>query len=201
MFSSFFEGLYMINIFDKFLEKIEDLFTAFSALAIFILMITATIQIISRKVLNMPIPGYIDFAEQSIAIFAFIAIAYCQRLGGHVRMEIFLSALNGRPKWIAEAIQTVATIFVISVLTYYSFKHFQRAWIIGDSTIDIQLPTWPSKLMIPLAFSLLTLRLCVQLAGYIRLIVDPKLQPIGVPLIVDVENQAKQEASQLDNIK
>ena len=201
MFSSFFEGLNMINIFDKFLEKIEDLFTAFSALAIFILMITATIQIISRKVLNMPIPGYIDFAEQSIAIFAFIAIAYCQRLGGHVRMEIFLSALNGRPKWIAEAIQTVATIFVISVLTYYSFKHFQRAWIIGDSTIDIQLPTWPSKLMIPLAFSLLTLRLCVQLAGYIRLIVDPKLQPIGVPLIVDVENQAKQEASQLDNIK
>ena len=60
-------------------------------------MITATVQIISRKVLNMPIPGYIDFAEQSIAIFAFIAIAYCQRLGGHVRMEIFLSALNGRP--------------------------------------------------------------------------------------------------------
>ena len=65
----------MINIFDKFLEKIEDFFTAFSALAIFILMITATVQIISRKVLNMPIPGYIDFAEQSIAIFAFIAIA------------------------------------------------------------------------------------------------------------------------------
>jgi TRAP-type C4-dicarboxylate transport system permease small subunit len=201
MFSSFFEGLNMINIFDKFLEKIEDFFTAFSAFAIFILMITATVQIISRKVLNMPIPGYIDFAEQSIAIFAFIAIAYCQRLGGHVRMEIFLSVLNGRPKWIAEAIQTVATIFVISVLTYYSFKHFQRAWIIGDSTIDIQLPTWTSKLMIPLAFSLLTLRLCVQLAGYIRLIIDPKLQPIGVPLIVDVENQAKQEASQLDNIK
>ena len=46
----------MINIFDKFLEKIEDFFTAFSALAIFILMITATVQIISRKVLNMPIP-------------------------------------------------------------------------------------------------------------------------------------------------
>ena len=60
-------------------------------------------------------------------------------------MEIFLSALNGRPKWIAEAIQTVATIFVISVLTHYSFKHFQRAWIIGDSTIDIQLQLGPQN--------------------------------------------------------
>ena len=107
----------MINTFDKFLEKIEDFLTSFSALAIFILMITATVQIVSRKVLNMPIPGYIDFAEQSIAIFAFIGIAYCQRLGGHVRMEIFLSMLNGRSKWIAEAIQTAATILIISILT------------------------------------------------------------------------------------
>ena len=191
----------MISTFDKLLEKFEDFLIAFSGIAIFILMITATIQIISRKLLNMPIPGYIDFAEQSIAIFAFIGIAYCQRLGGHVRMEIFLSALNGRPKWIAEAIQTAATILIISILTYYSFKHFQRAWTIGDSTIDIQLPTWPSKLMIPIAFATLTLRLIVQFAGYIRLIIDPKLNPIGVPLIVDVENQAKQEAAQIETIK
>ena len=191
----------MINTFDKFLEKIEDFLTSFSALAIFILMLTATVQIVSRKILNMPIPGYIDFAEQSIAIFAFIAIAYCQRLGGHVRMEIFLSMLNVRSKWIAEAIQTAATILIISILTYYSFKHFQRAWTIGDSTIDIQLPTWPSKLMIPIAFATLTLRLTVQFAGYIRLIIDPKLRPVGVPLILDVENQAKQEASQIETSK
>jgi TRAP-type C4-dicarboxylate transport system permease small subunit len=191
----------MINYFDKSLAKVENFLTAFSAFAIFFLMITATVQIISRKILNLPIPGYIDFAEQSIAIFAFISIAYCQRLGGHVRMEIFLSALKGRSKWIAEAIQTAATIFIIIILTYYSFKHFQRAWVIGDSTIDIQLPTWPSKLMIPIAFAALALRLTIQFAGYVRLIINPKLEPIGVPLIVDVANQAKQEASQVNEEK
>ena len=89
----------------------------------------------------------------------------------------------------------------MSNMSKYSFKHFQRAWTIGDSTIDIQLPTWPSKLMIPIAFAALTLRLIVQFAGYVRLIIDPKLQPIGVPLIVDVENQAKQEASQIETTK
>jgi TRAP-type C4-dicarboxylate transport system permease small subunit len=191
----------MINYFDKSLTKFENFLTAFSAFAIFFLMITATVQIVSRKLLNLPIPGYIDFAEQSIAIFAFIGIAYCQRLGGHVRMEIFLSALKGRSKWIAEAIQTAATIFIIVILTYYSFKHFQRAWVIGDSTIDIQLPTWPSKLMIPIAFAALALRLTIQFAGYVRLIINPNLEPIGVPLIVDVANQAKQEASQVNEEK
>jgi hypothetical protein len=41
------------------------------------------------------------------------------------------------------------------------------------------------------------LRLTIQFAGYVRLIINPNLEPIGVPLIIDVANQAKQEASQV----
>ena len=191
----------IINTTDKLLIKLENFLNGFSAIAIFVLLLTAAVQVVSRKVFNLPIPGYIDIAEQSIAIFAFLSIAYCQRLGGHVRMEIFLSAMKGRSKWVSEAIQTTASILIISILMYFSFKHFQRAWIFGDSTIDIGLPTWPSKLMIPVALATLNLRLLIQLAGYIRLAIDPKLEPIGVPLIKDVVEQAEEEAAQIELIK
>jgi TRAP-type C4-dicarboxylate transport system permease small subunit len=191
----------IINTTDKLLIKLENFLNGFSAIAIFVLMLTAAVQVVSRKVFNLPIPGYIDIAEQSIAIFAFLSIAYCQRLGGHVRMEIFLSAMKGRSKWVSEAIQTTASILIISILMYFSFKHFQRAWIFGDSTSDIGLPTWPSKLMIPVALATLNLRLLIQLAGYIRLAIDPKLEPIGVPLIKDVVEQAEEEAAQIELIK
>jgi len=183
------------------LEKLENFLNGFSALAIFVLMLTAAVQVVSRKVLNLPIPGYIDIAEQSIAIFAFLSIAYCQRLGGHVRMEIFLSAMNGRKKWIAETLQTSASIVIVSIVIYFSFKHFQRAWVFGDSTIDISLPTWPSKLMIPIALAVLNLRLIIQLAGYLRLAINPKLEPLGVPLILDVAEQADEEASKIELIR
>lgn len=191
----------IITTFDKILEKLENFLNGFSALAIFVLMLTAAVQVVSRKVFNLPIPGYIDIAEQSIAIFAFLSIAYCQRLGGHVRMEIFLSAMQGRSKWITEMIQTAASILVISILMYFSFKHFQRAWVFGDSTIDIGLPTWPSKLMIPVALAVLNLRLLIQLAGYIRLAINPTLKPLGVPLILDVAEQADEEASKIELIR
>lgn len=191
----------IITTFDKILEKLENFLNGFSALAIFVLMLTAAVQVVSRKVFNLPIPGYIDIAEQSIAIFAFLSIAYCQRLGGHVRMEIFLSAMQGRSKWITEMIQTAASILVISILMYFSFKHFQRAWVFGDSTIDIGLPTWPSKLMIPIALAVLNLRLLIQLAGYIRLAINPTLKPLGVPLILDVAEQADEEASKIELIR
>lgn len=191
----------IITTSDKILEKLENFLNGFSALAIFVLMLTAAVQVVSRKVFNLPIPGYIDIAEQSIAIFAFLSIAYCQRLGGHVRMEIFLSAMQGRSKWITEMIQTAASILVISILMYFSFKHFQRAWDFGDSTIDIGLPTWPSKLMIPVALAVLNLRLLIQLAGYIRLAINPTLKPLGVPLILDVAEQADEEASKIELIR
>ena len=191
----------IITTSDKILEKLENFLNGFSALAIFVLMLTAAVQVVSRKVFNLPIPGYIDIAEQSIAIFAFLSIAYCQRLDGHVRMEIFLSAMQGRSKWITEMIQTAASILVISILMYFSFKHFQRAWVFGDSTIDIGLPTWPSKLMIPVALAVLNLRLLIQLAGYIRLAINPTLKPLGVPLILDVAEQADEEASKIELIR
>ncbi|MEO0762938.1 MAG: hypothetical protein AAFZ09_14235, partial [Pseudomonadota bacterium] len=48
--------------------------------------------------------------------------------------------------------------FVVIVLAYYGYEHFLRAWDIGDSTIDIELPIWPSKLLVPFAFGILTFR-------------------------------------------
>ena len=58
-------------------------------------------------------------------------------------------------------------LFVIAVLIWYGFDHFLRAYRLGDSTIDAELPVWPSKLLVPVSFALLWLRLLVQLAGYV----------------------------------
>lgn len=178
---------------DRFFTRIEDGMNLFAAGAIFLLMFLAAIQVVSRKVFNMPIPGYIDYAEQSIAIFAFLGAAYCQRLGGHVRMELVLDRFRGRLLWLLELITATAAFVIIAILAKYSFDHFLRAWQIGDSTIDINLPVWPSKLMVSVALMFLAMRLLIQVAGFFRLFADPSKEPIAVPLIEDIQAQARQE--------
>lgn len=173
---------------------LENLLNNMAAIGIFVLMVTATVQIIGRKLLNMPIPGYIDIAEQSIALFAFMGAAYCQRLNGHVRMELVLSTLRGRLLWFIEAFGTLAALVLVAVMIKYGFDHFLRAWNFGDSTIDIGLPVWPSKLVVPIAFGVLWLRLLLQFFGYCRLVKDPQAQPAFVPLIENTEEQAQREA-------
>ena len=89
------------------------------------------------------------------------------------------------------------------LLIWGSWAHFQRSFDWGsplwsrDSTIDIGLPIWPAKLLVPLAFSILALRLVLQLWAYGRAIRTGGDRPVAVPLIEDAAQQAMREAETL----
>ena len=179
--------------FDGWLLRVENAFNMVAAASILILMLLAVVQIIGRNGFNTPVPGFIDITEQAMAVFAFMGVAYCQRLGGHIRMELVLGRMSGRTLWIFECVGVVLIWFVVAVLVYGSWFHFERSWVIGDSSIDIGLPTWPSKLVVPVALSLLLMRLTLQIYGYWRLIRDPGAEPVAVPLIANIEDVARHE--------
>ena len=167
-----------------------------SGLIVFALMFLGVVQIVLRTVLRAPIFGYIDIVEIAMVGFAVLAISYVQRVGGHVRMELFVSKLRGRTHWLAETVSTALGLFIVGVLIPYSYFHFERAFNIGDSTIDIEIVTWPAKLAVPMALSVLFIRLLVQFGGYIRLTINPSLDPVAVPLLKDVEEIANEEIRQ-----
>ena len=89
------------------------------------------------------------------------------------------------------------TLAIITVLIYASFTNFLRAYSIGDSTMDIRLPTWPAKLMVPLALSLLWLRLSLQIWGYLRMIAHPDAEPIAIPRLITIETQVQDEIAEV----
>lgn len=164
-----------------------------AAAAIFMLMLLGTSQIFLRTAMNSPISGYIDLVELSMASMAFLGAAYCQRLGAHIRMEILVGNLKGRWLWGFEVFGTLIALFIIGVLIWFGWEHFLRSYQLGDTTIDAEFPVWPSKLLVPVAFSLWFLRLLIQLAGSVRLFIDPSLEPVGIAKILDVAEVAQEE--------
>lgn len=156
-------------------------------------MILGVIQVVGRSVFNQPVLAYVDIIEIMMAALAFLGISYAQKLGAHVRMEIVMKQFKGRTLWIAEVIGTLVTMGIIAMLMIYGYDHFLRAYEIGDSTIDGDYPLWPSKLIVPLAFGLLMCRLTVNLAGFIRLVARPDAEPIGIPVMETVDDQAEYE--------
>ncbi len=178
---------------DFWLGRLEKGLNLAAGLLIFSLMFLGVAQIILRSVFRAPIFGYIDIVEVSMVGFAVLAISYVQRVGGHVRMELLVARFRGRALWIAEAVGTALAMFIIAVLIPYSYRHFERALEFGDSTIDIEIVTWPAKLVVPVALSILLARVVLQFAGYLRLALHPQREPVAVPLQNDVERSAAEE--------
>ena len=178
---------------NRWLAALEDALNLCAAAAIFFLMFVGVFQIVSRSVFGTAIYGYIDYIEQASPIFALLGVAYCQRLGAHVRMDLIMRGLPKRLLWAMEGFAVVLALIIITVLIDSTFANFQRAWQRGDSSMDIRLPVWPSKLMVPVALSVLWLRLVLQTCDYARLVAYPNAVPIAVPVLETPEEQAKAE--------
>jgi TRAP-type C4-dicarboxylate transport system permease small subunit len=165
------------------------------------LVFLAVINVLGRWLFSLPVSGYIDWVEQSMAVFAFFGIAYCQRLGGHIRMDIVVSHIKGRMLWFSEFLSILIMFIITSVLIYGSFLHFLRAYNYGDSSMDISLPIWPAKLVVPFALTVLAIRLLLQLWAYARATRNNTDHPVAVPLIEDAATQAANEAASVSQDK
>ena len=178
---------------DRGATYIENTFNFIAGIFIFGLMLLGVVQIVMRTVFSSPLFGYIDIVEMSMVGFAVLAIAFVQRVGGHVRMELLILRCRGRMLWALELIGSGLAIFIVLVLIPYSFDHFYRAFEFGDSTIDIELITWPAKLVVPIALSLLLGRLSIQFLGYVRMFLNPELFAVAIPELKRTEDIATDE--------
>lgn len=185
---------------DRALLRLEAALNLASGIIIFALVCLAVYNVLGRKLFNAPVPGYIDWTEQFMAAFAFLGLAYCQREGGHIRMDILVGRLGGRTLWAAEWLGTLLMLLLTTALIYGTWAHFGRSfdwdaplWS-RDSSIDIALPLWPAKLLVPLSLAVLWLRLALQLWAYGRAFRSGAAAPVAVPLPEDAAAQASREA-------
>jgi len=183
-----------LSIADRLFFKLESLLNFVGGAVIFLLVFLATANVLGRWLFSLPIDGYVDWVEQAMAFMAFLGIAYTMRLGGHIRMDIMVAHLHGRLLWTVELISVCLMLMVTLVLIYGSYLHFWRAYDIGDSSLDINLPTWPAKFVVPLALTVLACRLLLQVWGYVRAIREGRDSPVAVPLIESAADVAAREA-------
>lgn len=193
----------LLSRLDRGLLKIEWGMAVLSGIGAFALMMLAVVSVTGRNGFNAPLKGYVDWIEMAMPLIAIFGISYVQRQGGHIRMDIVVGALKGRPLWLAEFLTTLAVFVLMVLLVWGTWAHFDRSFDFAkpnwsrDSSIDLGLPLWPAKLVVPVAFSVICVRLALQLWGYGRAFVLGLERPVAVPLVQSAAEQAQAEAEHM----
>ena len=157
-----------LHIANANIKHIEDWLNLASVFIIMFLMFFATTEIVGRYIFNAPVPGHVEIVELIMAGVVFFGIAYTERVGGHVRMELFITrVLKGRAYHIAEAITAALSLFVYIFIFIYTFKASVFAFQMGDNTAYLYWPTWPSKFAIPLGSFFLCIRFLIEIIQHV----------------------------------
>lgn len=186
---------------DQALFRVERWLNLAAGVLVLFIVLFSVINIVGRGVFNRPFNAYFDLMGQSVPLIAFFGLAYCQRVGGHIRMDLLIGQIKGRLLWIVEALLTFAMIVTIAALTWGAYSHTLRAFTKGDSTEDINMPLWPIKGALFLMFMLLQARLTLQFIAYLRAIVTGEDRPIAIPVIETPAEQAEREAASVSGME
>ncbi len=193
----------LLSRLDRALLPIERFCALLSGVAIFSLMFLAVYSVTGRKFFASPMMGYVDYIEAAMPVIAIMGVSYVQRDGTHIRMDMLVSKLKGRVLWLFELISVLLILVLIAALTWGAWEHFDRSFDCArplcsrDSSIDVGIPIWPSKLVVPVAFAVLSARLILQAVGFGRALVLGLENPVAVPLTLSIAEQAEIEAKSL----
>ena len=190
----------LISKIDQAYYRIERIMALASGCAVLGLMVMAVLSVGGRNLLNRPLSGYVDWIELLMPLIAVVGISFVQRDGGHIRMDIFIARLQGRLLYAVELATTIIILSLLLCLTWGAWEHFLRSFDFTaplwsrDSSMDINLPLWPAKLLIPLSFGVLCGRLALQIWAYGYGLITGQ-NPPAVPAVEDAATQASRKAA------
>lgn len=153
---------------------IATLLNSAGAAWVCVLMLVICADILSRGLLNAPLPGVAELVALSIVALVFLQLPHTFVTGSLTRVDMVLGAVRGsRPRlaWAMLLFSHTVGAATFATILYGSFPGFLQSWQSGEF-VGIQgtftAPTWPSKLAIIVGCVLMTLQFLFFAANDLR---------------------------------
>jgi TRAP-type mannitol/chloroaromatic compound transport system permease small subunit len=131
---------------------------------LFLMMFVMAIDTILRYFSPYSIPGAINLEEFFMVLVVFLALAYTQSVGGHVRVELLIPHLRGRIRTGINALALFLALGITCLITWQGWIMAWDAWVIKQYTHGTpHLPIYPFKFVVAFGGVLLCLQLLVHI--------------------------------------
>lgn len=170
----------MAGTFARGLALVESGLNLLSTAILFLLLLYVNAEVVMRLAFNSPLPGHLEMSQLLIAAAVFLGLSYAQARRSHVGMDILINRLSAGPALVVDTITLALSCVAIAVIVWYSWEGALHALEIGDVTPTAGLPTWWSKIAVPIGGAVLCLRFIVQIIENIgRLATGALVHPLA----------------------
>ena len=161
------------------LERIEDralaLLAILGAVATLALMAHVALDITLRNLANYPIPATFEVVTNYYMVsLAFIPLAWVEKSGGMVQVEILEGFLSPRMKRISDRMVSLISTLVYAVLAWVTLQVALRNAATGSYLManSVRVLTWPAYWIPPVGFGLAALTTFIRLVSPTK---DPRV--------------------------
>ena len=145
---------------------VEKASTAVAACVIFSLMCLVVADVLGRKLFNAPIQGAIEVTELTLVVIVYLSVAYVQGCREHIRLELFSSRVSASVLRRLDFVSLLISLVICLIITWRIGLFAWESWITDDHTMGlVEIPIWPSKVAVFFGFTLLSLRLVIDIVG------------------------------------
>lgn len=148
----------------RLLSRISDALMAalavIGAIAILALMVHIMADVVLRNTLNQPVPATYEIVTNYYMVaLAFIPLAWLERSGGMVSVEVIEPLLGARAIWLSDRLVALISTAIYGTLAWVTFGASLKTFAAGTFVLaqNVPIPTWPAYFLPPLGFLLAAL--------------------------------------------
>jgi len=127
------------------------------AAAILALMLHIMADVVLRNSINQPVPATYEIVTNYYMVaLAFVPLAWLERTGGMVSVEVINGFLGPRTRDLSDRLVALISTVIYSALAWVTFEASLKTFVSGTFVMaqSLAIPTWPAYFLPPLGFAL-----------------------------------------------
>ena len=145
---------------DRLVVRISDGLALLGAVGVVAMLVHITAYVVMRQFSHSPVPATVEIVSYYyMVLIAFLPLAWAERRGEMISIEIFAPLLTGRIGRINEIFVALVTAGVYAVLTYTTWLVAMREFSARSFVLSLSvvIPVWPGYFVLPIGFALAAL--------------------------------------------
>lgn len=149
-----------MGLFSRIRDVALSALAVIGGIAILALMVHIMSDVVLRNTINQPVPATYEIVTNYYMVaLAFVPLAWLERSGGMVSVEVIDGFLGPRALWLSDKLVALISTIIYAALAWVTFEASLKTFAAGTFVLaqSVPIPTWPAYFLPPLGFFLAAL--------------------------------------------